>query len=271
MDDHQFGRLLDFLNYSWHGYRKVRKGVKKRVARHMQEMGCRNIDEYLAALETDPGIRAECRRRMTVSISRFFRDLRLWEILEKRVLPEFASQGLQSVKVWFAGCAGGEEVYSFRILWNEFTAGYKARPGVLVIATDVAPEYLERAKTGIYPKGALREMSADRLADWFSHVKKQQYMVKPSLKEGIDWRVHDLLADDPPAQELDIVFLRNNMLTYYAEELAGKPLERVIDALRPGGFLVIGAKEEMPEAGMKRLVRFDRYVFRKIGGKTVPN
>ena len=77
------------------------------------------------------------------------------------------------------------------------------------------------------------------------------------------WRVHDFLADDPPAGDLDIVFLRNNLLTYYAKQLAEPPLERVIDALRPVGFLVIGAKEEMPAAGLRRLRRYDRYVFRK--------
>ena len=266
MDDHQFARLLEFLNYSWDGYRKVRKGVKKRVARHMQELGCRNIDRYLANLETDPGVRAECKRRMTVSISRFFRDRRLWEILEKRVLPGLAVQGRDSVRVWFAGCAGGEEVYSFRILWEAFAAGFKAPPELLVIATDVTPDYLERAEKGIYPMAALKEVDAATLAHWFEHVKKEQYMVKPFLKQGIDWRVHDLLADDPPAEELDIIFLRNNLLTYYAAELARKPLERVIDALRTSGFLVIGAKEEMPAAGQRRLMRYDRYVFQKNAG-----
>jgi chemotaxis protein methyltransferase CheR len=263
LDDHQFARLLAFLNYSWDGYLRVRKGVKKRVGRHMQELGCRHIDQYLARLETDPGIRAECERRMTVSISRFFRDRRLWEILENHVLPEVSAQGRGSVRVWFAGCAGGEEVYSLRILWEEFAAGCKIPPALFVIATDVAPQYLERAREGIYPRGALREVDAERLARWFVHVNKQHDRVKPSVKEGIDWRVHDFLADDPPAKDLDIVFLRNNLLTYYANQLAEPPLERVIDALRPAGFLVIGAKEEMPAAGLRRLRRYDRYVFRK--------
>lgn len=262
MEDHQFARLLGFLGYSWDGYRKVRKGVKKRVTRHMQELGCRNIGEYLEKLAVDPKIRAGCERRMTVSISRFFRDRRLWDVLENRVLSEIA-EGQGPVRAWLAGCAGGEEIYSFKIVWERFAAGRESPPGLFVIATDVAPGYLERAKKGIYPRGALREVDADTRAEWFAPVKKEQYRVQPSLQEGVQWRVHDLLADDPPAKELDIVFLRNNLLTYYRKETAEKPLERVIHALGPAGFLVIGAKEEMPAAGLRRLMRYDRYVFRK--------
>ena len=266
LDDRQFAMLLAFLNYSWDGYRKVRKGVKKRVARHMQELGCRNMDHYLARLEADPGLRAECRRQMTVSVSRFFRDLRLWEILEACVLPELTAQPPETVKVWSAGCAGGEEVYSFRILWETFTAKCSTPPRLKMIATDLAPQYLERAKKGIYPAGALRDADAERRSDWFFNVKKDRYIVRPWVKNGIDWRVQDLLTDPPPAEDLDLVFLRNSLLTYYLPDLSEKPLQRVINALRPGGFLVIGAKERLPEAARNHLMPYDRYVFRKTAG-----
>ena len=261
MEDRQFARLLAFFGYSWNGYRRVRRGVKKRAARHMSDLGCRNMDEYLEKLEGDPDILAECRRRLTVSISRFFRDPVLWEILEKRVMPEIA--GREWARVWFAGCAAGEEVYSFRILWEEFTAGNKPSPRLSLTATDLVPEHLERAQKSLYPGGALRDVDNDRLEKWFYRLKKDLYALKPSLKRGIDFRVHDLVADDPPEKELDIVFLRNNLLTYCSEELFGEPLIRIIEALRPDAFLVIGAKEIMPESAVERVTRYDGCVYRK--------
>jgi chemotaxis protein methyltransferase CheR len=224
------------------------------------------MDEYLARLQAHPGHRAECRRQMTVSISRFFRDLRLWEILEARVLPELAAQQPETVKVWSAGCAGGEEVYSFRILWETFAAKYSTAPRLKMIATDLAPQYLERAKKGIYPNGALRDADTAKLNDWFFHVKKDRCIVRPWLKNTIDWRVQDLLSDPPPAEDLDLVFLRNSLLTYYLPDLSAKPLQRVINALKPGGFLVIGAKEQIPEPARNHLTPYDRYVFRKNAG-----
>lgn len=262
LNDHQFARLLEFMNYSWSGYRKVRKGVKKRLARHMQELGCRNIDDYLERLKADLAEQKECERRMTVSISRFFRDRRLWQIIGKRVLPEIINQGHDPVKVWVAGCACGEEVYSLRILWEEWIAGCEAPPALAVIATDLNPQYLERAKRGIYSRGSLREVDEERRVKWFDHVKKEHYAVKPLLKQSVEWRQHDLLSADPPGTHFDLVFLRNNLLTYYPEEMIRAPLDRIISALSPWGFLLIGAKEKMPHCTRTRLSPYERCIYR---------
>ncbi len=85
MDDDQFRQLLDDFNFSWAGYRKVRKGVKKRISRHMQELNCPNIKVYLDLLNQNDAVRQESERRMTVSISRFFRDRKLWQDLEEEI------------------------------------------------------------------------------------------------------------------------------------------------------------------------------------------
>jgi len=53
MNDEQFLKLLNYFSFSWAGYRKVRKGVKKRIARHMTESGCLDMDAYIHRLETD--------------------------------------------------------------------------------------------------------------------------------------------------------------------------------------------------------------------------
>ena len=263
MDDHQFARLLDVVNGSWKGYRKVRKGVKKRVARHMQEIGCRRMDDYLEKISGNKAVRAECERLMTVSISRFFRDRQMWEALESRVLPEILKSGGGAVRVWFAGCAGGEEVYSFRILWGMFSAGRDAMPALRMTATDLNPENLSRAQAGIYPRGAMREVDEKLRDAWFEMLKGGRFAVAPVLKDGIDWRVGDLRRDDPPGTGFDLVFLRNNLLTYYSEPEMRAGFDRVVDALSPGGFLVIGAKEVMPGFGLMRLARYDRCVYRK--------
>ena len=81
MDDDQFRLLLDYLGYSWRGYRRVRKGVKKRIRRHMQQLGCRHIPSYLNMLTLQAETRQECEMLMTVPISRFFRDRHIWQML----------------------------------------------------------------------------------------------------------------------------------------------------------------------------------------------
>ena len=67
----------------------MRKGVKKRIHRHMQELGCRNVEAYLLALDEDREVKEQCERLLTVSISRFFRDRGLWQTVDVRDTDEF--------------------------------------------------------------------------------------------------------------------------------------------------------------------------------------
>jgi chemotaxis methyl-accepting protein methylase len=120
MDDSQFLRVLDFFGLSWQGYRRIRKGVKKRLTRYMQDHAFRGMEAFLSVLEKDQEQRAEVERLLSVSISRFFRDRELWRAIEKSVLPEIVSAKPLKIKVGSAGCVRGEEVCSFRILWGEW-------------------------------------------------------------------------------------------------------------------------------------------------------
>ena len=72
MNDQQFHQLLDRFGLSQAGYKKVRKGVKKRISRHMQQLRCRNIIDYINTLDKDDEAKKECELLLTVSISRFF-------------------------------------------------------------------------------------------------------------------------------------------------------------------------------------------------------
>ncbi len=87
MDDHQFRRILDFFSLYWKGYRRVRKGVKKRLSRCMQDHGFRSVGPFLLFLDGDPERRGEVERLLSVSISRFFRDRDLWQAVAEEVIP----------------------------------------------------------------------------------------------------------------------------------------------------------------------------------------
>ena len=105
MDDFQFRRVLDFFGLSWKGYRRVRKGVKKRLVRYMQDHELRGMKAFLSALDKDQGQRAEVEKLLSVSISRFFRDRKLWRAIEESVLPEIAAIKPLKMKIWSAGCS----------------------------------------------------------------------------------------------------------------------------------------------------------------------
>ncbi len=254
MDDNQFRQLLDGLDYSWSGYRKVRKGVKKRISRHMQELKCPNIDAYLDLLKQSTELRRECEKKMTVSISRFFRDHQLWHDLENDVLPSMVEREKYVLRVWSAGCARGEEVYSFKIVWDRLSKKYSQMPEIEIVATDIHPGYIDKARAGVYASSSFKEIPPEIQEHYFNIRKSgSRFDVKTFVKAGIDWKVQDIFAV-PAGSDFNIIFLRNNLLTYYKTFQQEEGLCRVTKALIPNGWLIIGSHENMP-AGVSNFRR----------------
>lgn len=246
MDPRDFALLLDRFALSAEGYRKVRKGVQKRIVRHMQQLGCPSMRAYLERLDSNEDAQKEARRLMDVSISRFFRDEPLWRTLETEILPSLIAEHPGGVRAWSAGCALGQEVYSVRILWGLLADRMPAMAPLELWATDVNPAYLRRAMEGVYPARALARIPAEARERFFRPAGKGSLRVVDELRQGILWKVHDLAAGPPPARDFQIVFLRNNLLTYYRETIVHTALPAIAGSLAPGGCLVIGRKECLP-------------------------
>ena len=248
MDDDQFRQLLDWFDFSWSGYRKVRRGVKKRISRHMQELKCPGIHVYLDLLNQNPTLRQECEQRMTVSISRFFRDRQLWHALEDDLLPRMIKRNGQALRVWSAGCARGEEVYSLKIICDRMAKKHPQLPEIDIVATDIHPDYIDKARAGVYAKSSMREVSQEVREQYFDIRKSgNRLVIKAEYKKGIEWKVLNLFSD-PPGSEFDMIFLRNNLLTYYQAPLKIKGLQKILKALVPGGWLIVGSHEKLPSA-----------------------
>ncbi|MDY6950775.1 MAG: CheR family methyltransferase [Thermodesulfobacteriota bacterium] len=246
MDDPDFRQLLNRFHLSWEGYRKVRKGVKKRLDRHMQQIGCRRFGQYLQAVNDSSALAHECRLLLTVSISRFFRDRRLWEVLETDILPRVFQENRKEVRAWSAGCALGQEVYTFKMVWQKVGQARGQGPRLRLWATDMNPDYLCRAQAGLYPRSSLKEVPEAFLNTCFRPLRgKQSFAIDDALKEEVVWEIRDLLAP-PPATGFHLLFLRNNLLTYYKAEHKVPAFSRIAASITKGGYLMIGCHEGMP-------------------------
>ena len=259
MDDRQFKRLLDHLGYSFEGYRRVRKGVKKRIRRHMRDLGCGDLAAYLGCIDEAPRVKDACIRRLAVPISRFMRDRPFWDALRDTFLPELQRRFGPGLRAWCAGCACGEEAYSLAIA---------AREGLVRIgidATDLNPACLDRARAGVYPASSLREMPADLTARYFRALRRaRRYRIHPDLGSGITWCCRRIEA--PPTEpRYHLIMLRNNVLTYYGAAGRARVLAPVIEGLLPGGLLAIGQREALPagQTGLTAPSRVIPFLYRK--------
>ena len=254
MHDDQFKMLLTHRQLSWEGYRRVRKRVKKNIVRHMKDVGCGlSMPAYLDAVDHDPLIKKECERRLVVTISRFLRDRPMWVDLKQWLRRRLSHSSLPVLRVWVAGCACGEEVYSFKMLWEELEQAPGDKPRLCLLATDVNPEVLARAQAGRYPFSSLREVPpACREAYFHTPDNRRHYLVRQWLKTDIDWQRHDL-QHLPPGKEFHLIFLRNSVLTYYTGNRRDDALNRILSTLVPGGALIVGVKETVPAPFMEKL------------------
>jgi chemotaxis methyl-accepting protein methylase len=213
----------------------------------MLALECRGLEEYLQRLERDAEERRKGERFMDVSISRFFRDMDLWQALEGEVLPGLILGADHGIRVWSAGCACGEEAYSLKIVWQTLCNRFEGLPALELWATDANPVFLERAREGIYTPSSLKEVP-DRLRDTCFEClpRRNRFALSASLKRDIVWRPHNLVSEDPPSSGFHMVFLRNNLLTYYEKRLQIPAFGRVVSALREGGVLIVGLRERLP-------------------------
>jgi chemotaxis methyl-accepting protein methylase len=248
MDDRQFRRLLDFLGYSYEGYRRVRKGVKKRIRRQMRAMDCRGMDDYLARLAASREVRTACIRRLSVPISRFWRDRALWEALRDEELPALRQRFGDRLTAWSAGCACGEEAYSLAMADHESRITKASGDSVCLVltATDLNPVVLARARSGIYPASSMREVPEELVGRYFVALRKRRrYRIRRELLGRIHWR-RGSIERPAAAGPFHLILLRNNVLTYLDKQRQAHVLAHVTAQLHPGGLLAVGMREQLP-------------------------
>jgi chemotaxis methyl-accepting protein methylase len=242
LNDQDFRTLLQHYDRPWSGYRKVRKGVKKRLRRHMIQLGCATLDAYLQELTRRPDQNAVAEQCLRVTISRFFRDRNLWRFLRQELLPEIECGFKPPIRIWSAGCACGEEPYSVAMTWADL---FQTR-NLDMLATDAQATCLEHAKAGIYGTSSLKEVPSDRLSVYFEpHRGGRQWRIHQSKLPRIQWKRHHLF-DPPPGGSFHIIFLRNSLLTYHQGPRLQAALSAILSALIPGGYFIVGSHESVP-------------------------
>ena len=239
---------LPHLNMRWSGFRKVRKQVFKRIQRRMNELGLCSVAGYRAYLEQHADEWVALDGLCRISISRFYRDHALFNTLQKIVLPDLAVNFDESgLRCWCAGCAGGEEPYSLAIMWDRELATRFPEHRLRILATDTDEVQIERGSQACYPPSALREVPADWREGAFT-LDGGVYSLRPEHRTGVEFQLHDVRAVPPPGM-FHLILCRNMAFTYFDKNMQSQVLERLLECLAIGGYLVIGTREELPDEG----------------------
>ncbi|MBI2295943.1 MAG: protein-glutamate O-methyltransferase CheR [Betaproteobacteria bacterium] len=239
---------LPRLNLRWHGFRKVRNQVCRRVNRRMRELGLSRISDYRTRLEREAVEWSALEAMCPITISRFYRDRRVFEVLAGEVLPELATlaivRGESALRAWSAGCASGEEAYTLKILWDMRIKPQFRGLDLRIIGTDVEPAVLERARAGLYRAGSVKELPSELLQGAFAPMGGA-YRVRDEHRANVAYERQDIRIAMPGGR-FDLILCRNLVLTYFARSLQEEIVERIAGKLHPGGALVAGIREALP-------------------------
>jgi two-component system CheB/CheR fusion protein len=230
---------VDFSDYK-------KSTLQRRILRRTNLNQLPDATAYIDLLESSPTEASTLYREMLIGVTRFFRDPESFAVLAEAVLkPLFATPARKDpVRIWVAGCATGEEAYSIAILIREAMATSGVLIPVKIFATDLDREAVEFASTGTYPAAIGSDVSAERLARFFTR-HGDSYQVTKKVREMVVFAHHNILRD-PPFFRMDLVTCRN-LLIYLQPVLQRRLFSAFHFALGAEGHLLLGTSETLGE------------------------
>lgn len=238
--------------------------VQRRIQRRMTALGMSGYEEYVKHCRNNAAEVDALYADLLISVTRFFRDPNQFERLgiELRAFIDNRPEG-ETMRVWVAGCATGEEAYSIAILIAEAFGGLDAlgERQIQIFATDIDESALRIGRRGIYPSSAVDDIPPSLLDRYFDR-DGTKVTVKQGLKQLILFSHHNVFQD-PPFINIDLVSLRN-LLIYFKPKLQERVLNRIHYALNPRGLLFLGTSETIGPMQMDYEIVSDRNrIFRK--------
>lgn len=241
---------LPRLRFRWPGFRKVRKLVCKRLGRRIGELGLSGPVAYREYLEDNPGEWQMLDSLCRITISRFYRDRAVFDVLRSEILSSLAkralTEGEKEVRCWSAGCCSGEEPYTLQILWKLCVLPLIGQDIPLrIIATDTDQGLIERAGNGLFLKSSLRDLPGELIPQSFGH-SANVYSILKDFREDIKFAKQDIRKELPDGL-FHLILCRNIVLTYFDHALQCRILGEIISRLMQGGFLITGIHESLPQ------------------------
>ncbi len=238
----EFESLLTYIKtvrgFDFTGYK--RSSLTRRVHKRMQVLGIEEFSDYQDYLQVHPQEFIDLFNTILINVTGFFRDRDTWDYLSREIIPKIAEDGEQTIRVWSAGCASGQEAYTLAIVLAEFLDINVFKERVKIYATDLDEEALNQARQGVYSSREVNTIPPELLKRYFDH-SENSYVFRKDLRRSVIFGRHNLIGD-APISRIDLLVCRNTLM-YFNAEAQGKIISRFHFALNDKGFLLLGKAE----------------------------
>ncbi len=215
-----------------------------RIVRRLRHLGLESFDSYFDYINRHPSEFPNFINALTTNLTSFFRENHHFEFLRKTIIAQRKISGDKRISVWSAGCSEGHEPYSLAITFKEEIEDL-ANWNINILASDIDSNMLRDAQLGEYMAERVAKLPQEQIHRWFyrgTGSRAGKVKIKPELKELIQFRQINLIANWPINTPLDIVFYRNVMI-YFDAQTQKRLLERMAEKIKVGGHLFIGHSE----------------------------
>jgi chemotaxis protein methyltransferase CheR len=246
LEDIEIALVLEAIHKRYgHDFRDyARASIKRRLRSLLSEKDRRSISGLIPLLLHDEGFLKTLLCALSITVSEMFRDPGFFLSLRQQVIPYLRT--FPFVKIWHAGCATGEEVYSLAILLKE--EGLYDR--CTIYATDFNEIALDRAREGIYPLELMKTFTSNYQQaggpgsfSQYYHAAYDHVIFDEKLRKNILFAHHNL-STDSVFSEIHLVLCRN-VLIYFNRTLQDRVLRLFHDSLVRGGLMALGSKESL--------------------------
>lgn len=229
-------RVRKGTDFTYYKQTTIRRRILRRMAINKNE---KPVD-YLTYLRDHKPEQDALYQDLLIPVTSFFRDHPVFDNLCETVFPLLLKNkpAGEPIRIWVAGCSTGQEAYSIAMCLKEYLGDQPER--VQIFASDLSEPAIAKARTGIYAKNEVAEVSPQRLQEFFTR-SNGSYQVNKSIRDMCVFAVHDFLKD-PPFGKLDFISCRN-VLIYLEPYLQKKVFTTFHYALNSTGFLLLGKSE----------------------------
>jgi len=189
---------------------------------------------------------------LTTNETLFFRDKSPFEALKTQIIPsikEAAGGSRPRLRIWSAACSTGQEPYSIAMTLAE-AIGDLANWEISILASDVSPAALARAKKGQYAVHEMDRGVPDALRQRFFTKREEMWEIRPELRRMIRFEPHNLHKLPPSPGPFDVIFCRN-VAIYFKRDARAAVFERLSTKLTTDGYLFVGCSESLHDLGAK--------------------
>ncbi|KAB8321320.1 protein-glutamate O-methyltransferase CheR [Tolypothrix campylonemoides VB511288] len=242
----EFEALLNYLKYNQNcdltDYK--RSTLMRRFQHRMKSININSYQSYRQYLQSEPRELLALLNDVLINVTSFFRDRDAWDYLATDIIPKIiaSKQPDEPIRVWSAGCASGQEIYSALMLLAEALGIESCLKRVQCFATDLDKAAVLQARQGTYSAKDITGIPPVLLEKYFQHTEKG-YVFDPQLRRTIIFAHHDL-AKDAPMSKIDLLMCRN-VLIYFNPEAQASIFVRFHFALKNTSFLFLGKTESV--------------------------